>query len=204
MTWLLLVIAVILVGLGVWGGPRQKERRPHPHVNPSPEKPVSVEDAWEIITKPLERRDAIHIPEHRPWYIPGADRRFQRGLLVGLGSGLLVAAVAVSIAPRGGLAEPPVVQAPTQTQPQTQAPAPVVTPPPTQPPTRPANVTFVVDEGDLTPTIAAKLREAGLIADEAAFISRVTELGVDTSLKAGTFIIPTGASVDEVIGALTA
>ncbi|HLN61981.1 MAG TPA: hypothetical protein VK464_10570, partial [Symbiobacteriaceae bacterium] len=68
---------------------------------------------------------------------------------------------------------------------------------------KPANVTFVVEPGDLATTIAANLKAQGLIADEDAFLSRVSETGADTALKAGTFVVPTGANLDQVIEALT-
>ncbi|MCG0239525.1 MAG: endolytic transglycosylase MltG [Firmicutes bacterium] len=63
-------------------------------------------------------------------------------------------------------------------------------------------VTVVIDPGMTAPQIAARLREKGLIADEAAFLARLAERGMDTRLQAGTFQIPVGAGLDQVIDRL--
>nr|PZN42847.1 MAG: hypothetical protein DIU70_04600 [Bacillota bacterium] len=63
-------------------------------------------------------------------------------------------------------------------------------------------VTVVIDPGMTAPQIAARLREKGLIADEAAFLARLAERGMDTRLQAGTFQIPAGVSLDQVIDRL--
>lgn len=184
MMWLLVVAGLALVGAGFWGGLRPKEPPQQPLEN------VTVDSAWEIISRPVDRREP-QVPGPRS----GPDRRFLNGLLVGLGSGLLLSAVAIQLVPRAAVPVKP--QAPVA-----EAPPAAITPPPPQAPPKPANVTFVVEVGDMGPTVAANLKAAGLIADEQAFLDRITGLGVDTLLKAGTFIIPTGASLDEVITAL--
>jgi len=212
-TWLLLLVGIALMLLGIWGGPGRARRRKE--VEALARKQHTVSEAWDILTRPIDDQ-LIKIPEHKPWYVPGGDRRFQQGLLVGLGTGLVIAGMVASTIDRtavppnqtAGNKPPTTTTTPPATQPsgQTKPPAttpPATTPPATTPPAQPANKTFVVESGDLATTIAAKLKAEGLIADEDKFLLRLTELEVDTRLKAGTFVIPTGASVDDVIRALT-
>lgn len=198
-------IALALIGL--WGGPSPNAKRREAEA--AARKQPTVSDAWEVLSRPLEE-EMIKIPEHRPWYAPGGDKRFQQGLLVGLGAGLLVATVAVSFLPRGQTAAPKTAakdSAPAPTEVSTAKPAPAQPGPAAQPvpvqPPKPVTVNFTVEPGHLAPDIAANLKAAGLIADEDQFLARVAELGVDTSLRAGTFVIPTGATLDKVIEKLT-
>lgn len=223
MFWFLLLLGTLLILVGVWGGPRLSR--------PSEEKDrdgKGRKDPWEVLTEPLpQEEEVIKLPDPKPWYVPGADRRFQQGLLVGLGAGLLVAGL-VALLP--GEKEPdlpgPVVEEPGPTvvgnQPGGQG---AEEPDGSEQPggeeeeepagqeepagegggaEEPEAVLFAVGEGELPSTIAANLRAHGLIADEDAFLIRVTELGVDTSLRAGSFLIPKGAELDDVIYALTA
>ncbi len=221
LTWFLLFTGLLLFGLGLWGGPRPRRWE---EAGPA-EEPSSAAEALEILSQPLPREaeeELIRIPEGRPWYLP--DRRFQQGLLTGLGAGLLVAAAAIAFLPREPLTgppgdvahRPPAAQDPAGPQPPrfdtapgdepgggTVGPPGAPDPEPKPEPPRPVNVTFVVEPGELAPDIARKLDDEGLIADEEAFLRRVEERGVDRFLKAGTFVIPTDASLDEVIDALT-
>jgi len=207
--WILGIAGILLVMLGLWGGPAPKSKRREAEA--MARKQPTVSDAWEVLSRPLEE-EIIKIPEHRPWYAPSGDRRFQQGLMVGLGAGLMVLAVTVSLLPRGA-AEPrtaakePGVGAPAETDTAPGQPAAPASPAPAQPkpaaPPAPANVSFTVEPGDLPEDIANKLKSAGLIADPDQFLNRVAELGVDTALQAGTFVIPTGAPLDTVIEKLT-
>jgi hypothetical protein len=208
--WVFGILGILLALLGLWGGPSSAKRR---EAEAAARKSPTVAEAWEILAKPLED-EVIKIPAHRPWRVLGGDRRFFRGLFVGLGAGLLVAAMALSSLPD---VQPPSVASSEpsgqkDTAAGTPAPAtgtataPAQSKPPAaaEPAAKPGNVTFVVEDGDAASTIAANLKKEGLIADENAFLNRLTELGADTMLKAGTFVVPTGASIDDVIKVLTA
>jgi cell division protein YceG involved in septum cleavage len=70
-------------------------------------------------------------------------------------------------------------------------------------PAKPATVSFAVEYGDMVPTIAFNLKAKGLIANQQSFVSRATERAVDTLFKEGTFTVPTDATLDQVIDALT-
>jgi hypothetical protein len=200
-TWPLLVVGILLALAGLWGGPtpRRREADASKVKGPAPK----GGDPWEVITQPIARdEELIKIPERRPWYRPG---RFLRGVMTGLGAGLLVSAAIVAVSPRGAV--PPSPQAATEAPkgaPATGAGGGTAAAPPAQTPPQPANVMFTVDPGDMAPTIAANLKAKGLINDDQAFLSRVAERGVDTLLKAGSFPIPTGATLDQVIDVLTA
>lgn len=221
--WFLLLGGLLLIVLGVWGGPQRRRRADKTSRIP---REATVQEAWEILTSPVEyEEELIKIPEHKPWFVPGTDRRFQQGLLVGLGAGLLVAALVYPSLPGKETTEPQVaVNPPTQNEkpaadkdpasqpPQGEQPAgqppqggqqPAGQSPQTPPPPTPANVTFTVEPGSPSQEIATNLKAAGLIADEAEFLDLVAAYGVETQLKAGTFVIPTGASVDTIIAKLT-
>jgi hypothetical protein len=217
--WILGITGILLTLLGLWGGPARPRKRREMETL-ARKQPATPDEAWDILVSPMVD-EAIKLPEHKPWYMPGGDRRFMRGVFVGLGAGLMVATVTVSMLPRA--VTPPTTaetekptgvetakNAPPQQAPATQSPAavqPATQQPVTQPPTaeapKPANMTFVVEPGELAPTIAAHLKAQGLIADEQAFLDRVTELGADRALQSGTFVVPTGANMDQVIDALT-
>jgi hypothetical protein len=206
--WTLGILGILLLLLGIWGGPARLRRRRDADV--AAKKETQPGEAWEILARPLED-EAIKIPEHRPWYAPGGDRRFQRGLLVGLGAGLMVAAVAVSSMPRGTADQAPGTAwntpAPQGGQPaagtgQQAGQGAGTTAAPAAEPPKAANKTFTVEEGWPAVTIGAELQKQGLIADANAFVARVVERGVDVSLKAGTFVVPTNATLDQVIDSL--
>jgi hypothetical protein len=209
MIWFLGFLGLVLALLGLWGGPAPRGQRPDPES--TPRRQPTVAEAWNVLGTPLQD-ELIKIPEHRPWYAPGGDKRFQRGLMLGLGTGLLVSALTVTFMPRpespgqvaldqsgAGKTTAPAqnpAQTPTVTTPQTTAP--------TQPQTpAPVTVTFVVEPGSSADTIAANLKAQGLIADADAFLNALSASGLDTGLKAGTFVIPTGATLDKVIEVLT-
>jgi hypothetical protein len=215
MIWFLGFLGLVLALLGLWGGPAPRPKRRDAEVAASRQPTVS--EAWDVLARPLTD-ELIKFPEHRPWYAPGGDKRFQRGLMLGLGAGLLVSALAVLYVPRpqvpGQVAanEPggkPAAQtpSPTPTVSPTQTPAQTQTPAPTQPqaPANPApvNVTFEVAVGTSGGEIAANLKARGLIADPKAFLDELERRNLSASLQAGTFVIPTGATMDKVIEVLT-
>ncbi|HEY3367705.1 MAG TPA: hypothetical protein VGK74_21820 [Symbiobacteriaceae bacterium] len=211
MTWLLAIIGIVIAGVGLWDRPATAQ--PGAREGKLPE---SRDEAWAILGQPIERAEELARQGER------GSRRFRQGLLVGLGTGLVVAWAVMLVMPGPATPLPPrsgrepagpaagpapgVAPAPggatkPGTTPGTAAPPAGTTP--AAPPPRPANVTFTVEPGDMAPTIAARLKTDGLIADENAFLDRVTERGVDTRLRSGTFVIPTQASLDDVIDALT-
>lgn len=214
MTWLLALLGVILIGLSAWSGP-WLTKRPRHTGGGEPEVPASRDEAWAILGQP------IHRAEEMARHSEQQSRRYQQGLLMGLGIGLVAAWAVTLVTPRTAPVPPVVAQAPAPVGPGGSA-APGATAPPAAnpatsggetgtgptgqtapaPPRQAADVKFTVDEGDSAPTIAGKLKAAGLIADESAFLARVADRGVDTMLRAGTFVIPTQASVDQVIDAL--
>lgn len=219
----LMAFGILLIVVGIWGGPRRREK---PDKTSRIPREATVQEAWEILISPVEYdEELIKIPEDRPWYLPGGDRRFWQGLLVGLGSGVLAMALLVRLAPGivqqqappenppGQVAvepEPGNPEAPPEEpgEPEPQVPAgpeePAEPEAPAGPEAPPAEITVVIEPGSLSWDIAAALKEAGLIADEQEFLDRVAELGVETSLQAGTFTFPSGVTIDEIIAALTA
>lgn len=62
-----------------------------------------------------------------------------------------------------------------------------------------SDVKIVIPAGSAGITIAKILKEQGIITDTKAFISRVDALKMGPKLKAGTFTIKAGSSVDDVI-----
>ena len=184
MLWLLLLAGTVLVVAGAWwgSGPHTVPRRAEPD-GPAD---LSAPEAWAILTRPVK----MAVEERR-------QRRFVPGLLVGIGSGLVVMALVMLALPT-----PTRVRPPLQADGKVAPPEGVVRTPAPDP--KPLTLTFVVEDGEAAPTIAAKLHGAGLITDEEAFLRRVVDRRVDTRLKAGTFIISTGATLDEVIDSLTA
>ena len=65
-----------------------------------------------------------------------------------------------------------------------------------------SSVQITVSAGDAASTIADKLLAAGAISDTQAFISEVLSQDADSKLKIGTFTIPKGSSVSEIIAIL--
>ncbi|MDR0851422.1 MAG: hypothetical protein LBN36_02890 [Clostridiales Family XIII bacterium] len=123
---------------------------------------------------------------------PGADD----------GSG---SAAGIPVVTGGGIGTPS-GDAPVDTvtpEPITEPPAPPVdtTPPPTPPPTE--TTQFVVNSGEATSTIASNLAAAGLVSSSTDFLNAVKAVGAETRLKAGTFQIPAGSNIDQIIQILT-
>jgi hypothetical protein len=80
--------------------------------------------------------------------------------------------------------------------PADSTPAVTVTPPAA---TTPTEVTITVAAGDVGSKIADKLLAVGAITDKAAFLAEVTAQGADTKLKQGTFTIPAGTTLAEIV-----
>lgn len=205
MFWFLLLLGILLVFVGAWGGPRVPRHSAEKEI--PRQAPVS-RDPWEVLTEPLpQEEELIKLPEERPWYALGKDNRFLQGLFVGLGAGLMVAG-AVTLIPSVGSESAPspvVAQEPGASAPEGDVSEQVAQKPVDQVGDTKSSedLVFTIGEGELPSDVAERLQEAGLIADGDAFLARLTELGLDTSLRAGDFTVPGGADLDEVISALT-
>jgi len=224
MIWFLLIAGLALVLVGIWGGPRQKLRADKAARIP---KDATVQQAWDILTSPVQYEDElIKIPDHRPFRIPRNDRKFYQGLAVGLGMGLVIAAFLSPFLPRQVETPQQVAVEPPTTKPEgTGQPEPAASgtktgetaPPATQqnpattgqgqpaapPAPKPANITVTIAPGSSSHDVAATLKAAGAIADEQEFLKQVVASGVETSLKAGTYVIPSDATLDQVIQQVT-
>ena len=76
--------------------------------------------------------------------------------------------------------------------------------PPVQPPGNAAEIKITINAGDAASTIADKLLEVGAISDKQAFLNEVDAQGAASRLKQGTFTIPAGSSISDIIAILTA
>lgn len=73
-----------------------------------------------------------------------------------------------------------------------------------QPEPEPAKkIKVEIPSGSLSPAIASILKEKDLITSSSEFLNRASERKLDVKLRAGTFYIPSNASLDEVIDILT-
>ncbi|MDR2157252.1 MAG: hypothetical protein LBO81_05685 [Clostridiales Family XIII bacterium] len=72
-----------------------------------------------------------------------------------------------------------------------------------RPPQQPATVSFVVEIGQSTSTIADNLLTANLIQSKEEFLTAVRSMGAESKLKAGIFNIQTDASLTDIIDILT-
>jgi len=61
---------------------------------------------------------------------------------------------------------------------------------------------ITVSAGDAASTIADKLVAIGAISDKQAFLTEVDKQGVASKLKQGTFTIPAGSSISDIIAIL--
>jgi len=77
------------------------------------------------------------------------------------------------------------------------------TPPPEEPDVTTAGTTITINAGDSASTIADKLLSAGAITDKQAFLAEVSAQKADSRLKQGTFSIPEGSSMNDIIAILT-
>ncbi len=64
-------------------------------------------------------------------------------------------------------------------------------------------VSFEIKQGQSVRTIAANLKEAGLIKSDIAFILKVKNMGASSDLRYGTFILNEGAGLETLITQLT-
>ena len=64
-------------------------------------------------------------------------------------------------------------------------------------------ITVEIKSGMSSESIAALLRQKGIIDDTGAFIDKLKETNNETKLKEGTFEIPKGSGYDEIISILT-
>lgn len=93
--------------------------------------------------------------------------------------------------------EPPVTDEPPVDEPE----PPVDEPEPPVPDNTP--VTITIPSGSTGADVAEALLKAGLISDKNDFYTKVVEMEADTKLQAGTFEIPKGSSLEEIVNILT-
>ncbi|MFZ5965632.1 MAG: hypothetical protein ACOYVK_00440 [Bacillota bacterium] len=72
-----------------------------------------------------------------------------------------------------------------------------------QPPQQDSAVQIVIPSGTAGIGIAKILTEKGLISDPNQFTKRAEELKLASKLRSGTFSIPTGTSLDDIIGIIS-
>jgi hypothetical protein len=180
--------------------------------------------AWEVLSQPLYAEELIRIPKDEPLLARLGHNRFLQGSIVGAGAGLILGGVILSYglvpnatgtalaAERSGA---PVQSTQTvagdtsQTGSSTksaggEAEKPAGETKSTAETGDAAKPTaFEVQPGDASQAVAARLKQAGLIKEEDAFLNRLKERGLETMIKAGAYQIPAGASVDQIIDLLT-
>lgn len=64
-------------------------------------------------------------------------------------------------------------------------------------------ISVVVQKGEVSDTIAAKLQKAGLVQDATVFNKYLTDNKLDGNLLTGTFTIPKGSTQEEIAKILT-
>lgn len=79
-------------------------------------------------------------------------------------------------------------------------------PEPIQPPAPPPStesVKIVIPEGSLPGKIGLILEENGIVSSSRDFLNKVVGMKMDTKLRSGTFTIPKGLSIEEVVRLIT-
>lgn len=66
------------------------------------------------------------------------------------------------------------------------------------------DTTIYIQSGQSSYSIAQDLMDAGLITSADAFVGTIQAMGVENQLQAGTFTIPAGSSMAEIIDILVA
>ena len=94
------------------------------------------------------------------------------------------------------LQEPPVVPAPPKQVPTN--PTPPQTPPPSV-----ETVKLTIPEGSMPGKIGLILQENGLVTSSRDFIAKAVELKLDTKLKAGTYSISKGSTLEDIVKMMT-
>jgi hypothetical protein len=180
--------------------------------------------AWEILSQPLYTEELIRIPKDQPLLARLGHNRFLQGSIVGAGAGLILGGVILSYglvpSATGTALAAEKSGAPTQSA-QTAGGNAGQTAGSSKPASSDAEkvagetkspaekdgaakpMTFEVQPGEASQAVAARLKQAGLIKEEEAFLNRLKERGLETMIKAGAYEIPAGASVDQVIDLLT-
>lgn len=64
-------------------------------------------------------------------------------------------------------------------------------------------VNVTIPSGSLPNEIANILVSNGLVESKSEFINKVVEMGVETKLKSGTFKIPKGSSIEEIVNIIS-
>ena len=64
-------------------------------------------------------------------------------------------------------------------------------------------INITIPSGSLPNEIANILVSNGLVESKSEFINKVVEMGVETKLKSGTFKIPKGSSIEEIVNIIS-
>ena len=64
-------------------------------------------------------------------------------------------------------------------------------------------VNVTIPSGSLPNEIANILVSNGLVESKSEFINKIVEMGVETKLKSGTFKIPKGSSIEEIVNIIS-
>lgn len=64
-------------------------------------------------------------------------------------------------------------------------------------------VNVTIPSGSLPNEIANILVSNGLVESKSEFIDKIVEMGVETKLKSGTFKIPKGSSIEEIVNIIS-
>lgn len=150
--------------------------------------------------------------------------KLSRNYLLGVGTGLILSAfLTLALPPQGNVPSQPQggTPAPSQTGTSTPAPESISTPPAAQQATQPASAptpsakpgpaaatpskepaAVVISSGATAGTIADQLVTQGLLSNKEEFLIAVNKRGVAGSFNVGTYTVPYGLTVDEVIDRL--
>lgn len=61
------------------------------------------------------------------------------------------------------------------------------------------NVSIEITDADTSSSVATKLMQAGLVSSDKEFNEYISSMGKQSSIKSGTFQIPSGSSAEEIL-----
>lgn len=222
MAWILVVLGVLVTAGGLWllaRSPAAGEAAVEVEAGLPRAKAVG-ETPWEVLMAPVESPAVNRTRSAGP---------FRMGLLLGLGVGMVVAGAIWAVAgnptpskddvkriaqdkyhmtvvdPAAASTAPAGTGTGTGTAAATTTPGSPTTSATTTTgaPAGNGTIRFTVAAGDAWGDVAQKLKDAGVIPDTRAFLTRLTELKADALLQQGTFTLTTNMSNDSVIQKLT-
>lgn len=210
MVWIFLGLGIALLVAGVLLAvvPMLRADRVHAHTE-------GEEEAWAVLSQPVAATtELIRLPKDEPVWGKVLGSKFLQGSIVGAGTSLVVAGIVISYAlvVPGGLstaeaANPapkvtestPPVTPPTTTPAETAAKPETTTEPAATTPKNAVPLTFEITEGQVSQEVAFNLKANGFIDNQGKFLERLAEMDLETAIQIGTFEIPSGAALDDVI-----